>query len=360
MFNSHGLSVIYTISLIDSYGVCLSYAFVQYYFDRNQHKIEIRPHGNSTKDRKPFSRTQPSTIQLLKDGMKEKCPKKVMRDVETAKGGIIEASSGCELPRNRRQVYNLKQVESAKREKESIPSGVSSQKLDSIASAMQMCKETFNTEVAFIRAIDVAVEPMCVLASNQQLRDLERFCCSSENPSILTVDPTFNLGPFYVTPMTYQHMMIENLQGSHPIQLGPILVHHTKTLRPFHYFASTLISCKPTLVNLRSFDTDGEPELGKAFHLAFPKAVHLRCTNHFWQNIKDKLRNIGIPPNVSKVYLSDIFGIQVGSHYEKGLIDAPCKYSFSTAIEQLKEKWNNLECSCFGHNHAAQIFRLVL
>ena len=38
---------------------------------------------------------------------------------------------------------------------------------------------------AFIRSVEAASEPMCVLATNQQL---------SELPTFFYVDPTFNLG----------------------------------------------------------------------------------------------------------------------------------------------------------------------
>jgi hypothetical protein len=44
---------------------------------------------------------------------------------------------------------------------------------------------------------------MCVLATDQQLCDLARFCLGNPS-SVLSIDPTFNLGPFYVTPITYQ------------------------------------------------------------------------------------------------------------------------------------------------------------
>ena len=91
---------------------------MQNYFDRNQHKVEIKPHGNSIKEKKPFTRTQPSTIQRIKTSMKGKCPKKAVREVESSKGGLMEATSSCELPRNRRQAYNLKHYEQLKKEKD--------------------------------------------------------------------------------------------------------------------------------------------------------------------------------------------------------------------------------------------------
>ena len=137
---------------------------------------------------------------------------------------------------------------------------------------------------------------------------------------------------------------------------GPILVHHTKTLKPFHYFSSTLISYNPSLVNLRAFGTDGEPELAKAFKLSFPNAVHLRCTNHFRQNVKDKLSSIGISQSIWKEYLYDIFGCQLGSHYQKGLIDSASTSCFLDSLQKSKAKWNNLESSCFGHGHCPHFF----
>lgn len=83
-----------------------------------------------------------------------------------------------------------------------------------------------------------------------------------------------------------------------------------------------------TLAKLKAFGTDGEPELIKAFHLCFPNATHLRCVNHLRQNIKDKLRSLGLPHSIWKEYLADIFGTQKGSHFESGLVDASSRVGF--------------------------------
>jgi len=109
-----------------------------------------------------------------------------------------------------------------------------------------MCKESMGSEM-FVRSVEAAPEPMCILASDQQLKDLERFC-TGDRTSVLCIDPTFNLGPFYVTPTTYQNVLVRNKSGNHPILLGPVLVHQTKTLRQFHYLASTLVRLNPNLV----------------------------------------------------------------------------------------------------------------
>ena len=46
----------------------------------------------------------------------------------------------------------------------------------------------------FIRDIQASPDPAIILATEQQLLDLEHFCCNGSNFSILTVDATFSLG----------------------------------------------------------------------------------------------------------------------------------------------------------------------
>ena len=321
---------------VDWKGNQLQLAFVQYSFSRNEHTIEIQPHRNSKK-KDAFRRTKPSTLKLMKSSLSEKKrPLKVLKEVEDSKGGVMNAKLGCDLPRDRRQVYNLKKQQSKPATKPSP---------DSLADVMRRCKETSSGSEAFIRSVQAAPEPMCVLATDQQISDIQRFCTTSPS-SVLSVDPTFNLGPFYVTPTTYQNLLVETDRGQHPVVLGPILVHQTKTFQPFHYFGSTLISINPELAKLKAFGSDGEPELIKAFNICFPNATHLRCTNHLRQNVKDKLRAFGVSQSVLSELLADIFGVQKGSQFEHGLIDADSEASFDTLLGHLKHRWNNLERSC--------------
>ena len=306
----------------------------------------MKPHGNSKKKDKLYSRSKPSTIELLRKSAQTNAPRKALREVENLRGGVVGAQSGCDLPRNRKQVYNLNYAGKSRQ----TPSGSSSSSniphTDVLAQVMQMCKESSDSR-KFVRSVEAAPELMCILTSDQQLTDIERFC-TGDSTSVLSIDPTFSLGPFYVTPTTYHNLLVTTKNGNHPILLGPILIHQTKTFRPFHYLASTLVRLNPQLTNLKSFGTDGEPELIKAFSICFPNAVHLRCTNHLRQNIKDKLRVLNIPQRVWKEFLADIFGKQAGSHFEHGLVDASSEATFLSALENVKGRWNNLERSCNG------------
>lgn len=75
---------------------------------------------------------------------------------------------------------------------------------------------------------------MCVLCNEQQLKDIERFCCNREPTtcSVLGIDPTFNLGDFYVTVTTYENLMvISRKTGKHPVFVGPMLVHQRRIMK---------------------------------------------------------------------------------------------------------------------------------
>ena len=78
--------------------------------------------------------------------------------------------------------------------------------------------------------------------------------------------------------------------------------------------------------------------------------MHLRCINHLRQNVKDKLRSLGLSQELSKDILADIFGRQVGSHFEKDLVDAEDKKLFLAYLESVTQKWNNLERSINPEN----------
>ena len=74
---------------------------------------------------------------------------------------------------NRRQIYNAKQASKINSETHSSLSGSVPQS-DTLVHVMQVCKETSSSMdafIAFIQSVEAAPEPMCVLATNQQLAD---------------------------------------------------------------------------------------------------------------------------------------------------------------------------------------------
>ena len=134
------------------------------------------------------------------------------------------------LPRNRIQISNYRRVENKKND-------------NVLHSVMLECKLSQGTKEAFVRDIKAAPDPQCILCFDSQIADMERFLCdTNESHGILTIDPTYNLGEFYVTPTTYPHLMLEDIiTRKHPSLLGPVLVHQKMEFSTFNYFSSTLV-----------------------------------------------------------------------------------------------------------------------
>ena len=90
----------------------------------------------------------------------------------------------------------------------------------------------------FIRSIQTHPNPLfLVLATATQFQNLETYCTSQYVSSVMTIDPTFNIGKFSVTPVTYQDLLlISKRPGEHPICIGPLLVSQNLTYDVFSDF----------------------------------------------------------------------------------------------------------------------------
>lgn len=111
---------------------------------------------------------------------------------------------------------------------------------DELSAVMEMCfKQSRTPETAFVRKVQGAPDTMCVLASDYQLRELERNATKPEAFKIVSVDPTFNLRAFDVT--SEHGLAINKRTGKHPVVMGPIQVHRRKI------FQTTFTLCPPWL-----------------------------------------------------------------------------------------------------------------
>ena len=300
----------------------MNLAFVQYTFTGPSHLVLQKPHGNS-KSTTPYVRTSPSTLQKLKECAKSNFPKDAVQSVTKEKGGIVKSAAG-DLPRNRKQVDNIR---------------LQAKDTDPLLSVMKMCKDSLGKSAnPFVRLVTSAPEPMSILCTNDQLNNIVRFC--STNGSPLCVDPTFDLGDFSVTVTSYRHLLLQHTKKGKksPVLLGPLLVHRRKDFGTYHFFASSLVSLEPSLVDLRSFGTDGEEALFKAFTLQFRKATHLRCFLHFRDNCMAKLRDLKVTNDVSINVIQDILGCPLKG--TQGLVDATSKDEVYVKLDELRDKWD--------------------
>ena len=213
---------------------------ITYKFDGvDEHKVLVRSHGNSSKQ-KPYYRTAPSVRRNLSSALVQagKAPKEALDKVLQDKGGLLRATSVGQIPWNRQQAYDIRYQQSTVTGTHTKAKG-----RDILFVTMEQCKLA-EKGMRFVQEVTCAPEPMAVLATKQQLQDLERFCCSPSQFCIMGIDPTFNLGDFSVTPIVYQHLLIANASGHSPWMLGPLLVHYKKEFRNYNFFLSCLIGLR--------------------------------------------------------------------------------------------------------------------
>jgi len=156
-------------------------------------------HGND-KTIKPFYPTLPSTKAEIESQSVSRGPKQVVATVSRKHGGVQHASSPCELLRNERQVSYIHTRKKASR----VPSlGDAIDPLADQVFAMMQSAKLSDSLGLFVRETRPSPEPAFILAHDRQLDGLVRFCAIANGFSVLSVDPTFKLGDFDVTPITY-------------------------------------------------------------------------------------------------------------------------------------------------------------
>ena len=268
--------------VLDSREQTVQYAVVQYLFENGKEvPVVVPPHGNAKKSFSSYHRTQKSTLTKMKDIAGK--PKSVVSALHDAVGGTLGASS--KLPRNRRQIYNNRKPE----------------KVDPIFELVQQCKvDLMPGGRKFIRSVNFDTSPSCVLATDSQLKNLVRFCTNPGASCIMGIDPTFNMGKFYVTITTFTYSQVANKNTKKsPTFFGPMFVSTEKTYESYYFFFSTLLKLEPKLSKVIAVGTDGEQAIVKAIMATFHnEVVHLRCFIHMKDNIRRKLTEMLLPEHV--------------------------------------------------------------
>lgn len=102
---------------------------------------------------------------------------------------------------------------------------------------------------------------------------MKRFCTNPDEFTVMCADTTYNLGDFYVTPLSYKHLMLQDIRtGKPPLLPGPILVHQQVKFSSFNYFGSSLIDADKSLRYVQAFGMDGDMNLSDALSHCFPFA----------------------------------------------------------------------------------------
>ena len=177
----------------------------------NEVVYEVPSHGNSKRKGKPFYPSTKSTLQAIKDELNSKSAAVAFRNVSVSAGGVLNAREPGDVPRSRKQVYDIKRQ---------------MRKVDEVGELLQYTK---NSEESIVLEHHDVPEDLWVLAKPHMTTDLSRFCTSDQLNHPLSVDPTFNFGKFEVTPFTYKHLFLKSKRtGAAPSFLGPTAIHYSK------------------------------------------------------------------------------------------------------------------------------------
>ena len=289
-----------------------------------------------------FVRTWASTKEHMADAAKKMKPREAVHHVISSDLGGLQACTGMgQVPRNRQQVADISRMGKRKSE-DPGKKNLSGQERNNDPWYLLLNESKFqarNQDTAFIRDVTVGAEPFCILGTNRQLNDIKRFCCNPTKFRPMTVDPTFDLGPYNVTPISYQHLLVKEKHGEHPTMIGPVLIHEKKSKSTYSRFAATIKSLEPGLINLMSFGTDNEKALVGGFNEHFEKCTHLLCEIHLKKNIEERLLSLNIKGEIKQNIIADIFGRKIGDVFESGISDAKDADELTAMLDSIECKW---------------------
>ena len=123
--------------------------------------------------------------------------------------------------------------------------------------------ETWHKDNAFIRKVETSSDSCIVLTTDQQFKDMERFCTNVSQFSILGVDPTFNFGNYYVNLTSCRHLLLWPTEDKNPVQIGPTHIHNKKEPSSYYRLSSTTIKLDGKTQNVLVYGTDREKALSE-------------------------------------------------------------------------------------------------
>ena len=173
-----------------------------------------------------------------------------------------------------------------------------------------------------------------VFALPAQLEEIISSCCSlTMSCGVLSIDTTFNIGKFFVTPTSYPLKAFVNKRTKKSVNMpGPCLFHvEDESAEVYLYFAHSLVEANPNVDRVRFIGGDrGKGQRG--FMRPFRSATLLPCTRHIQNNM---LEQIGDKETQNKI-LRDLFGS--AKEKKKGLVD--CTHAtYDATLHEMSKNW---------------------
>ena len=186
----------------------------------------LRAHGNSKQKSQYYVRTKPTVLSRMAQVSMYKCPKKVVSIVTNENGGVLNAQSAVDLPRNRQQVYNMARKQNKEgrvRHRFTGPLPVADyHKIVYLAMAEE---HSFLRNYDFDRNKMESMSPRTFACPPNYQYLITQFCSpQSQVGAQVGIDMTYNIGPFFATTLTMQHpMFVIKVSFRHPAILLAVL-----------------------------------------------------------------------------------------------------------------------------------------
>lgn len=170
--------------------------------------------------------------------------------------------------------------------------------------------------------------------------------------SYISVDPTFNLGPFFVTPVTYRNPLVCNKRtGSKAAFCGPLLIHFRKTTETYYKLFECINNLVPNLRGINGYGTDGEAALVGALERAYPNARALRCCHHFLNNAGEKVsaeQKLMFQTDIKRVLLTPMGEFEEG--FDSLIATYPLAAGFLTCNKEV------MKCNLHSSRNGGELF----
>ena len=201
--------------------------------------------------------------------------------------------------------------------------------------------------------------PHCFLTNQQQIHDVNNLCGSTTKCCILGFNPTFTLGQFYVTFMTFHHpVFVNKATGQHLLVPGPGMIHTSRETADYEYLARKTRQ-HSKVKGIKAWSTDGGATFleGLRTEPAFQMlSIHLRCEGHLLENTKKKLTSLGVKSANRSTILQSIYGTEKESEGGRihfgDLVDCLSEEDFDATLALFKSEWNSLKIEGTGEESA--------
>ena len=149
-------------------------------------------------------------------------------------------SEGVEGAASLKEMQRLKDAEKARANRGTVKKGSADLSKDVPKSLDYLGSAEYPHVMHFSMGSDRL--PIILLRSKKQLRNAARFCSLEyEKAGVLAIDKTFNVGPFFLTTVAFQHpWLLKRTTRKHPIFLVAIMIHRQSTAKVFAHFLREL------------------------------------------------------------------------------------------------------------------------